>query len=52
MKERLQSTYFTEGLSFSDPDTLVQLAAEDGVGRKGSLPQQETSCHPDQFAGV
>ncbi len=31
MKERLQKAYFTDGLSFSDPDTLVQLAAEVGL---------------------
>ncbi|HVU14373.1 MAG TPA: DsbA family oxidoreductase [Phototrophicaceae bacterium] len=31
MKERLQKAYFTDGLSFSDPDTLVQLASEIGL---------------------
>ena len=31
MKERLQRAYFTEGLSFSDPDTLVQLGVEVGL---------------------
>src|ERR1700755_1445815 len=28
MKERLQKAYFTDGLSFSDPDTLVELATD------------------------
>lgn len=31
MKERIQKAYFTDGLSFSDPDTLVQLAVEVGL---------------------
>jgi predicted DsbA family dithiol-disulfide isomerase len=31
MKERLQKAYFTDGLSFSDPDTLTQLATEVGL---------------------
>jgi predicted DsbA family dithiol-disulfide isomerase len=31
MKERLQKSYFTDGLSFSDPEMLVQLAAEVGL---------------------
>jgi len=31
MKERLQKAYFTDGLSFSNPDTLVQLAVEVGL---------------------
>ncbi len=31
MKERLQKAYFTDGLSFSDPHTLVQLAVEVGL---------------------
>jgi predicted DsbA family dithiol-disulfide isomerase len=31
MKERLQKAYFTDGLSFSDHDTLVQLAVEVGL---------------------
>ena len=31
MKERLQKAYFTDGLSYSDPDTLVQLAVEVGL---------------------
>jgi predicted DsbA family dithiol-disulfide isomerase len=31
MKERLQQAYFTDGLSFSDPDTLVQLAVDVGL---------------------
>jgi predicted DsbA family dithiol-disulfide isomerase len=32
MKERLQKAYFTEGMLISDPDTLVQLALEVGLG--------------------
>jgi predicted DsbA family dithiol-disulfide isomerase len=31
MKERLQKAYFTDGLSFSDPETLTQLATEVGL---------------------
>ena len=31
MKERLQRAYFTQGLSVSDPDTLVRLAVECGL---------------------
>lgn len=31
LKERLQKAYFTDGLSYSDPDTLVQLAVEEGL---------------------
>ena len=31
MKERLQRAYFTDGLSISDPGTLVQLAVEIGL---------------------
>lgn len=31
MKERLQQAYFTEGLPFGDPATLVQLAQEVGL---------------------
>jgi predicted DsbA family dithiol-disulfide isomerase len=31
MKERLQQAYFTEGLPFGDPETLVQLASEVGL---------------------
>jgi predicted DsbA family dithiol-disulfide isomerase len=31
MKERIQKGYFTEGLAFSDVDTLVQLAVEVGL---------------------
>lgn len=31
MKERIQRAYFTEGQSFGDVDTLVQLAAEVGL---------------------
>lgn len=31
MKERLQKAYFTDGLSYSDPDTLTELAVEVGL---------------------
>jgi predicted DsbA family dithiol-disulfide isomerase len=31
MKERVQKAYFTDGLSYSDPDTLVRLAVEVGL---------------------
>lgn len=31
MKERLQKGYFTDGLAYSDPETLVMLAAEVGL---------------------
>ena len=31
MKERIQKAYFTDGLTISDVDTLVQLAAEVGL---------------------
>ncbi len=31
MKERLQKAYFTEGLSYSDPETLVRLGVEVGL---------------------
>src|SRR5579859_2872427 len=31
MKERLQKAYFTDGLSYSDPDSLIQLGVEVGL---------------------
>src|SRR5689334_19184231 len=31
MKERIQKAYFTDGLTVSDPDTLVQLATDVGL---------------------
>lgn len=45
MKERLQKAYFTDGLSFSDPDTLVKLAVEVGLDADETRRMLETDAY-------
>jgi predicted DsbA family dithiol-disulfide isomerase len=47
MKERLQQGYFTDGLSFSDPDTLVQMAVEVGLDADETRQVLETDAYAD-----
>jgi predicted DsbA family dithiol-disulfide isomerase len=45
MKERLQKAYFTEGLSYSDPDTLVRLGVEVGLDADETRKMLETDAY-------
>ena len=45
MKERIQKAYFTDGLSYSDPDTLVQLATEVGLDAGETRKMLETDSY-------
>jgi predicted DsbA family dithiol-disulfide isomerase len=45
MKERLQKAYFTDGLSVSDPDTLVKLAAEVGLDAEETTKMLATDAY-------
>jgi predicted DsbA family dithiol-disulfide isomerase len=45
INERLKRVYFTESLSFSDSDTLVQLAVEVGVDIEHTRQILETDSY-------
>jgi len=45
MKERLQKAYFTDGLVYSDPDTLAQLAVEVGLDADETRQMLETDAY-------
>lgn len=45
MKERLQKAYFTDGLPFGDPDTLVQLAVEVGLDADEARKAMESDAY-------
>ncbi|HEX9925958.1 MAG TPA: DsbA family oxidoreductase [Anaerolineae bacterium] len=45
MKERLQKAYFTDGLAYSDPDTLAQLAVEVGLDADETRQMLETDAY-------
>lgn len=45
MKERLQKAYFTDGLSYSDPETLAQLALEVGLDADETHKMLETDAY-------
>jgi predicted DsbA family dithiol-disulfide isomerase len=47
MKERLQKAYFTDGLSYSDPDTLVRLGVEVGLEADETRKMLETDAYSD-----
>lgn len=45
MKERLQKAYFTDGLAYSDPETLAQLAVEVGLDADETHKMLETDAY-------
>ncbi len=45
MKERLQKAYFTDGLSYNDPHTLIQLAVEVGLDADETRNMLETDAY-------
>jgi len=45
MKERLQKGYFTDGLAYSDPETLVKLAVEVGLDAAEARRVLETDAY-------
>src|SRR5260221_461243 len=45
MKERLQKAYFTDGLSYSDPDLLVRLGVEVGLDADETRKMLDTDMY-------
>lgn len=50
-EERFFAAYFTEGKNLSDPDTLVELAAETGLDREEARRTLQSSDYADAVRG-